>query len=252
LLGKLVPPRGSRWTTILLLAGLVAGYETIVGFEGVGLERWGGLMLTLFLAAAGIVLSFPLGLLLALGRRSTLPVVRGVCVAYIELIRGVPLVTLIFMGAFVVGFFLPPGSTTPSLAVRALVAIVMFTAAYLAEIIRGGLQSVPRGQIEAAMAVGLSPLTITRRIVLPQALRAVIPAIVGQFISLFKDTSLVAIVGLIELLGVARSVTQQPEFLAQGLEAETLVFASFLYWVGAYWMSKESRRLERHLGVGER
>jgi general L-amino acid transport system permease protein len=251
-LGRLVPANGRRWTNLVMLVGLVAGYEVIVGFEGVGLERWGGFMLTLFLAAAGIVLSFPFGLLLALGRRSTLPAVRGVCVAYIELIRGVPLVTLIFLGAFVVGFFLPPGSTTPSLQVRALVAIVMFTAAYLAEIIRGGLQSVPRVQVEAAMAVGLSALAITRLIILPQALRAVIPAIVGQFISLFKDTSLVAIVGLTELLGMARVVTQQPDFLAQGLEAETLVFASFLYWVGAYWMSKESRRLERRLGVGER
>ena len=251
-LGRLVPLSWRRWTSLVTLAGLVAGYEVIVAFEGVGLERWGGFMLTLFLAAAGIVLSFPFGLLLALGRRSTLPAVRAVCVAYIELMRGVPLVALIFLGAFVVGFFLPPGSTTPSLQMRALVAIVMFTAAYLAEIIRGGLQSVPRGQVEAAMAVGLSPLAITRLVVLPQALRAVIPAIVGQFISLFKDTSLVAVVGLTELLGMARIVTQQPDFLAQGLEAETLVFASFLYWVGAYWMSKESRRLERRLGVGER
>ena len=251
-LGRLVPARRRRWTSLVMLVGLVAGYEIIVGFEGVGLERWGGFMLTLFLAAAGIVLSFPLGLLLALGRRSTLPAVRGVCVAYIELIRGVPLVALIFLGTFVVGFFLPAGSRTPSLQVRVLIAIVMFTAAYLAEIIRGGLQSVPKGQIEAAMAVGLSPITITRLVVLPQALRAVIPAIVGQFISLFKDTSLVAIVGLTELLGMTRIVTQQPDFVAQGLEAETLVFASFLYWAGAYWMSRESRRLERRLGVGER
>jgi general L-amino acid transport system permease protein len=251
-LGRLVPPRTRRWTSVLLIAGFVAGFEIVAGFGGVGLDRWGGLLLTLFLAGAGIVLSFPLGLLLALGRRSRLPAVRGFCVGYIELIRGVPLVTLIFMGAFVVGLFLPPGSSTPSLAVRGLVAIVLFTAAYLAEIIRGGLQSVPRGQIEAAMAVGLSPFTMTRLIVLPQALRAVIPAIVGQFISLFKDTSLVSIVGLVELLRVSRVVTQQPDFLAQGLEAETFVFASFLYWVGAYWMSKESRRLERRLGVGER
>ena len=251
-LGRLVPAGLRRWVTLLVLAALVAGYEVIVGFQGVGLERWGGFMLTLFLAAAGIVLSFPLGVLLALGRRSTLPAVRGICVAYIELMRGVPLVTLIFLSAFVVGFFLPPGSTTPSLQVRALVAIVAFTAAYIAEIVRGGLQGVPREQIEAAMAVGLSPLVITRRIVLPQALRSVIPALVGQFISLFKDTSLVVVVGLSELLGVARIVTQQPDFLAQGLEAETLIFASFLYWVGAYWMSRESRRLEQRLGVGER
>lgn len=251
-LGMFISPRRRRWATIATLLALVAGFEVIAGFGGVGYGKWGGLMLTLFLAVGGIALSFPFGVLLALGRRSTLPVVRAVCVGYIELIRGVPLITLIFMGTFVVGFLLPPGIRTPDVVTRALIALVAFTAAYVAEIVRGGLQGVPRGQIEAAMAVGLSPLKVTRLIVLPQALRSVIPALVGQFITLYKDTSLVSVVGLIELFGVARQVTKQPDFLAQGLEAETLVFVSFVYWVGAYWMSRESRRLERRLGVGER
>ncbi|MEX2557141.1 MAG: amino acid ABC transporter permease [Actinomycetota bacterium] len=251
-LGMLLPARHRRWATIGTLAALVAGFEVIVGFGGVGFGSWGGLLLTLFLAVAGIALSFPLGVLLALGRRSNLPVVRAICVAYIEVIRGVPLIALIFMGTFAIGFLLPSNVRTPDVVTRALIALIAFTAAYVAEIVRGGLQSVPRGQIEAAKAVGLSPVKVTRLIVLPQALRAVIPALVGQFISLFKDTSLIAVIGITELLGVARVVTKQPDFLAQGLEAETLVFASFIYWTGAYWMSRESRRLERRLGVGER
>jgi general L-amino acid transport system permease protein len=215
-------------------------------------DRWGGLLLTAFLAVAGILLSFPLGVLLALGRRSKLPAVRLVCTVYIELIRGVPLITILFMSAFALGFFLPPGSERPSLVTRALVALVLFTAAYVAEIVRGGLQGVPLGQIEAAQAVGLSPLKTTRLIVLPQALRSVIPGLVGQFISLFKDTSLVFIVGLSELLAVAQNITKQPDFVAQGLFVETLVFAAFVYWAGSYWMSRESQRLETRLGVGFR
>jgi general L-amino acid transport system permease protein len=250
--GMLLPPRRARWATWLTIVALVAGFQIIVSFGGVGFGKWGGLMLTLFLAVGGIALSFPIGVLLALGRRSRLPVVRGVCVAYIEVIRGVPLITLIFMGSFAIGFILPPGFRIPDPVTRALIALVAFTAAYVAEIVRGGLQSVHRGQVEAAMAVGLSPLKVTRLIVMPQALRAVIPALVGQFISLFKDTSLIAVIGISELLGVARVVTKQPDFLAQGLEAETLVFASFIYWVGAYWMSRESRRLEQRLGLGVR
>jgi general L-amino acid transport system permease protein len=234
------------------LIGLVAAYVVIVAFGGVGWERWGGLMLTVALALGGIVLSFPLGLLLALGRRSSFPAVRIVCVGYIELIRGVPLITILFMGAFMLGFFLPPGTDTPSLQVRALVALVIFTSAYVAEIVRGGLQSVPRGQVEAAQALGLSPVRTNVWIVLPQALRAVIPAMVGQFISLFKDTSLVAIIGLTDLLAVSELITKQPQFLAQGLIIETLVFAGFVYWAGSYWMSRESQRLELRLGVKER
>ena len=250
--GYRIPPRHAKWGLLTGLAGIVLAFAVIVGFGGVGWDRWGGLMLTLFLAIGGIAISFPIGVLLALGRRSTFPAVRVVCIAYIELIRGVPLITVLFLGAFMLGFFLPPGTSTPSLVTRALVALVIFTAAYVAEIVRGGLQSVPRGQIEAAYALGLSPLRTTALIVLPQALRAVIPAMVGQFITLFKDTSLVAIIGLSELLGVSRLLTKQPDFLAQGLVFETLVFVAFVYWVGSYSMSRESQRLERRLGVGER
>ena len=250
-LGRRLPLR-TAWVVLAVAGGIVLAFAAIMAFDGVGFERWGGLMLTVFLAVAGIAISFPIGVLLALGRRSSLPGVRIVCVAYIELFRGVPLITVLFMGAFTLGFFLPPGTPTPSLETRALVALVIFTSAYVAEIVRGGLQSVPLGQIEAAHALGLSTLKTTRLIVLPQALRAVIPALVGQFISLFKDTSLVAIIGLTDLLGVAQIITGQPDFVAQGLLFETLLFASFVYWVGSYSMSRESQRLERRLGVGER
>ena len=242
----------SAWAVGIALAGLLAAYLVVAHFGGVGWQDWGGLHLTVFLAVGGIVLSFPLGVLLALGRRSRLPAVRWVCIAYIELIRGVPLITILFLGAFMLGFFLPEGIDTPSPVTRALVAFTIFTSAYVAEIVRGGLQSVPRGQVEAAQSLGLSAFKTTRLIVLPQALRAVIPATVGQFISLFKDTSLVFIIGLTELLGVAEAITKQPDFLAQGLLVETLLFAAFVYWAGSYWMSRESQRLERRLGVGER
>lgn len=248
--GTVVPLRLVRHASLGALAWVGAGFWLVVG--GAGWDRWGGLLLTLFLATAGIALSFPIGVLLALGRRSQLPAVRGASIAYIELIRGVPLVALLFMGSFVVGFLFPPGAGRPSLVTRALIAIVAFTAAYIAEIVRGGLQSVPKAQHDAALALGLQPIGAMRLVVLPQALRAVIPAIVGQFISLFKDTSLVAIIGLSELLRFAQSLTSQPEFIAQGLQAEVLVFVSFVYWVGSYSMSRESRRLERRLGVGQR
>ncbi|MBW3577799.1 MAG: amino acid ABC transporter permease [Actinobacteria bacterium] len=234
------------------LVGIVASFYVPLFTGGFGWSNWGGVLMTLFAAAVGIGVSFPIGIALALGRRSDLPGIRALCVAYIELIRGVPLVTLLLMAFFVVGFLVPPDAGRPSLVARALVVLVAFTAAYVAEIVRGGLQSVPKGQVEAAQAIGLSPWKVTRRVVLPQALRNVIPALVGQFISLFKDTSLLAIIGILELLRVAQVVTDQPAFRAQGLQAETLAFAAFIYWVLAYAMSKESQRLERRLGLGER
>jgi general L-amino acid transport system permease protein len=221
-------------------------------FGGVGYGSWGGLLLTLFVALAAIVLSFPFGLLLALGRRSSFPIIRVVCVSYIELIRGVPLITLLFMSAQTLGFFLPPGMTRPQLITRGLIAFVMFAAAYVAEIVRGGLQSVPKGQTEAANAIGLSPLKVTYLIVLPQALRNVIPALVGQFISLTKDTALLTFLAVVEILGVAQLVTSQPGFQGQGLQAEALAFAAFLFWIICYSMSRASQRLEKRLGVGER
>jgi general L-amino acid transport system permease protein len=250
-IGRRTPMRLWRYVPLIVLAGVLIAFIVVTAFGGVGWSQWGGLLLTVFLAVSAILLSFPIGVLLALGRRSSFPVVRWVCIAYIELFRGVPLITILFMAFFMTGFFLPEGVEAPSLVTRAIIGFVLFTCAYVAEIVRGGLQSVPAGQIEAAQALGLSPIKTTFRIVLPQALRAVIPAIVGQFISLFKDTSLVFVLGLTELLAVAQNITKQPDFLAEGLYVETLVFASFVYWTGSYWMSRESQRLERRLGVGE-
>jgi general L-amino acid transport system permease protein len=214
----------------------------------------GGLMLTILLTVVGISFSFPIGVALALGRRSHLPVIRYFCIGYIELIRGVPLITLLFMGMLVLPLFLPRGWPSPEAITRVMVAITLFSAAYLAENVRGGLQAVPRGQYEAADAIGLSAWQKTRLIVLPQALRAVIPAIVGQFIALFKDTSLVALVGLTDLLGIGRAVIQQPEWLvvAGGITREVYVFVALVYFVFSFGMSWASRQLEAQLGVGDR
>lgn len=236
---------------VIPLVTTIAFYFAIAGFGGVGWDLWSGFFLNLVLTTAGITLAFPLGLMLALGRRSTLPAVRYVSVTYIEILRGVPMITLLLMGAFALGFLIP-GDRQFSLFLRILIAIVLFQSAYIAEIVRGGLQSVPHGQVEAAQSVGLSPWKTMRLVVLPQALRNVIPAMVGQFISLYKDTTLVLIVGLLDLLRAATISTQQPEFVAQGLETVTLPFAALFFWVGSYVMSRESRRLEKKLGVGER
>jgi general L-amino acid transport system permease protein len=251
-LGRKLPERTTRRMPLIYLAVLILGYVAITQFGGVGYARWGGLLVNLFVAVSAIVLSFPFGVLLALGRRSTFPIIRLVCIVYIETIRGVPLIALLFMSAQTLGFFLPPGMSRPELITRGLVAFVMFAAAYVAEIVRGGLQSVPTGQTEAANAIGLSPLKVTFLIVLPQALRNVIPALVGQFISLTKDTALLSFLSVLEILQVAQSVTSQGAFLGQGLQAEAFVFAGFLFWIMCYTMSRASQRLEQRLGVGER
>lgn len=204
-------------------------------------RRWGGFMLTIMLTVVGIVGSFPLGVLLALGRRSKLPAISTVSTLYIEFVRGVPLITVLFM----VQLLLPlanPGLAEVDNVFRAMVAIVFFSAAYLAENVRGGLQSIPPGQEEAAKALGLNGLQVTLFITLPQALRAVIPALVGQFISLFKDTSLVAIVGLLDLTGMAEVITTQTEFI--GLRRESFLFIAAIYFTFSYVMSFVSRRLE--------
>lgn len=244
--------RPIRLAVLALILGAVLSVQLATGEEGVGWNDWGGLQLTLFVAFAGIALSFPLGVLVALGRRSSLPALRSLSVGYIELIRGVPLVALLFLGQYVIPLFFPNTVEPPSPLARALIAIVLFEAAYVAETVRGGLQSIPRGQREAAQALGLSPWKITRLIVLPQALRAVIPAMVGQFISLFKDTSLLQIIGFLELLEVAENAPSQERFLGQGLHTVTFAFVALIFWAGSYTMSRESRRLEGRLGVGER
>jgi general L-amino acid transport system permease protein len=219
-------------------------------FSGVGWDDWSGLQLTVVISAAAIILAFPFGLLLALGRRSSLPAIRWLSVVYIELIRGVPLISLLLAAQFFLGFLL--NTDTPlSSVTRALIAMTMFSAAYIAEIVRGGLQAVPKGQIEAGQSVGLSTGRIMASIVLPQALRAVIPPMVGQFISLFKDSSLLVIIGFTEFLGVREIVHAQEDFRSIAI-AETLVFVAFGFWAIAFAMSRESQRLERTLGVGER
>jgi len=219
-------------------------------FGGVGWEDWGGLHLSLFITVVCIVLAFPIGLLLALGRRSSFPAFRWLSITYIEIFRGVPLIAILFMAQFFIGFFLGGGNAR-SLTTRAIIGITMFTAAYIAEIVRGGLEAVPSGQIEAGQALGLPAQKVTRLVVLPQALRAVIPAMVGQFISLFKDTSLLTVIGFIEFLGVRELVHAQAEFRI-GFQEMTLVFIAFGYWAISYTMSRESRRLEAKLGVGVR
>lgn len=233
-----------------LSAAVVFGLYARFGTRGIGWDAWSGMNLTLWWSVIVIVLAFPAGLLLALARRSSLPVLRYLATAYIELIRGVPLITLLFMGQFMLGFMLPAGTTLSSIS-RSIAAGTLFTAAYVAEIVRGGLQSLPPGQAEAGQALGMAPPAITRKIVLPQALRAVIPAMVGQFISLFKDSSLLFIIAVTEFLSVRSIVHAQPDFRVIA-HAETLVFVAVGYWAVAFAMSRESQRLERKLGVGER
>lgn len=239
------------WTSFFILfILLVRGLTPPDGwFPVVPTNVWGGLVLTFLLTVLGIVLSFPLGLLLALGRRSRLPAIRLVSVAYIELVRGVPLVTILFMAQIMLPLFLP-GNMNIDRVVRAIVGIVLFTAAYQAENVRGGLQAIPHGQYEAAYALGLNGFQTNLFIILPQALRHVIPVLVGQFIALYKDTSLVAIVGLLDLLGIAKSILAQPAYV--GTQREVYLFISAIYWLFSYVMAYLSQRLEKTLGVGER
>lgn len=247
--------RTSRAYKLGWLAVAAAAFMLIRGGAGTPLESvdtsmWGGLMLTVMLTVVGIALSFPVGVLLALGRRAhSMPVIRALCVAYIELIRGVPLITILFMSSIMLPLFFPPGFTMNKL-LRAQIGIIMFYACYNAEVVRGGLQAIPKGQEEAAMAVGLNTFQRMFLIVLPQALRIVIPAMVGNFIALLKDTSLVAIIGLFDLLGVARFATANPDWL--GKISEAYVFVAVLYWAMCFSMSQYSKRLEQQLGVGER
>ncbi|MBD2111603.1 MULTISPECIES: amino acid ABC transporter permease [Cyanophyceae] len=217
-----------------------------LGLTPVSTNDWGGLVLTLFTAVSGIVLCFPLGLLLALGRRSALPVVRLLSTVYIELVRGVPLVAFLFMGQVMIPLFLPIGSR-PDRILRAVIALALFSAAYLAENVRAGLQAVPRGQREAAMSLGLNTPTTLGLIILPQALKIAIPAIVGQFISLFQDTTLLSIVGLAELLGIGKSILANPAYL--GRYAEVYLFLAVIYWFFCYAMSLASRKIEEKLNT---
>ncbi|WP_419905230.1 amino acid ABC transporter permease [Kiloniella sp.] len=230
----------------LIAAVLLAGG---LGLEDVATSRWGGLLLTLVCGVVGIAVSLPLGILLALGRRSTLPVISTLCILFIEFIRGVPLITILFMSSVMLPLFLPPGTTMDQM-VRALVGISLFASAYMAEVIRGGLQSIPKGQYEAADALGLSYWRSMRFIILPQALKIVIPGIVNTFISLFKDTSLVLIIGLYDLLGIANSSITDANWI--GLSNEVYVFTAAIFWIFCFAMSRYSLWLEDRLHTGHK
>jgi general L-amino acid transport system permease protein len=251
---RLTPPR--RWLAAAWIAFGPVALVLLLGIEGTPLtvvptRLWGGLLLTFVLAIAGIVLSFPAGVLLALGRRSNMRAVSATCTIYIEVVRGVPLITILFMAAIMLPLFLPADVRIDAVT-RAVAGITLFSAAYVAENVRGGLQAIPTGQIEAANAIGLNAFQRNLYIVLPQALRSVIPANVGLFISLLKDTTLVFIAGggLLELLGIGRTVLAQPEWF--GAHLEVYLFISAVFFVMCYAMSHASYRLEAQMGVGRR
>jgi len=244
------------------LAALPVAFFLLFGLPGtrsgalrvVPTRDWGGFMLTLILSIVGITVSFPLGIALALGRRSRLPAIKYVCIAFIEVVRGAPLITWLYIASLMVPLLLNIDTDRISALNKALVALTLFSAAYMAENVRGGLQAVAKGQGEAARALGLSAWQSMRLIILPQALKAVIPAIVGQSIGLFKDTSLVLIVGLQDFFQVHNIVAQQPASLQVqgGVRLELSLFLALVYWYFAFRMSRASRQLETELGVGTR
>lgn len=241
------PPRLLRLVPLVWPALYLTGMVLISG--GLGLVKvspseWGGLLLTLLAASFAILLCFPLGVLLALGRRSDLPLLRWASVVYIEFIRGAPLITLLFLGQNILGFLLPNGMA-PERVWRAAWVLTFFAAAYLAEAVRSGLAAVPAGQVEAARSLGLSHPQALQRVVLPQALRVALPAMVGQFISLLQDTTLLSLIGLLELLGVARTVMANPAFL--GKNAEVYLTLAVLFWCCCAALGLGSRALERRL-----
>lgn len=273
-------PATERWrvnTTLLLLVLLLApmflerfrkkawlgafilfGYPIIafwllhggfLGLKAVTTDEWGGLSLTLIISACGMVGAFPFGILLALGRRSDMPIISSFCTAFIELWRGVPLISVLFMASVMLPLFLPEGVNFDKL-LRAVVGVIIFQSAYIAEAVRGGLQAIPKGQYEGAQSLGLSYWQMTGLIVLPQALKIAIPGIVGIFISLFKDTSLVAIIGLFDLLGIVEASFADTDWLGYSIEGH--LFAALVYWMFCFSMSRYSQHIERKLETGHK
>lgn len=248
-------PRKGLNAILLLVALPIVSYVLLLGgnfgLSHVETPLWGGLMVTLILSFVGIVVSFPVGILLALGRRSKLPVLRTVCIAFIELIRGVPLITVLFMASVLLPLFLTPGNNIDKF-LRALVGVSIFASAYMAEVIRGGLQAIPRGQYEAAASLGLGYWKRMGFIVLPQALKHVIPGIVNIFISLFKDTSLVSIVGIFDLLNTIQAGTSDTNWFSPTQATTGYIFAAIIYWIFCFSMSRYSLFMERRLNTGHK
>lgn len=240
------PYLGYAWIIGLVVMGtLLKG--GIFGLVPVDIESWGGLILTLLLSVFGLTAAYPLGVILALGRQSKMPVIKTFCIFYIELIRGVPLISLLFMSSVVFPLFLPEGVSINGI-LRAQIAIILFTAAYIAEVVRGGLQGMNKGQFEAADSIGLNYSQTMRLIILPQALKIVIPPSVSILISAFKDTSLVVIIGLYDLLKTTQTTLSEPRWM--GFSAEAYLFIAIIYFLCCFFMSNYSRQLERELDTG--
>ena len=249
-----VPRKGLNALFLFVIFPILAFILLVGGMFGlreVDTPLWGGLLVTLVVSYVGMVASLPLGVLLALGRRSRMPIVRTFCIAFIELWRGVPLITVLFMASVMLPLFLPPGVNIDKL-LRALIGVALFSAAYMAEVVRGGLQAIPKGQFEAAQALGLGYWKMMRLIVLPQALKIVIPGIVNTFIGLFKDTSLVYIIGLFDLLGIVRLNFSDTNWASWQTPATGLVFAAFIFWIFCFGMSRYSQFMERRLNTGHK
>jgi general L-amino acid transport system permease protein len=247
---------GKFWNAVYVFAVLpVLAFFLLVGgsfgLAKVDTSLWGGLLVTLVVSTVGISGSFPIGIALALGRRSRMPIVRWVSVGFIEFVRGVPLITVLFMASVMLPLFLPPGVTFDKL-LRALIGVALFDAAYLAETVRGGLQAIPRGQFEAADALGLSYTKKMGLIVLPQALKLVVPGIVGNFIGLFKNTSLVTIIGLFDLLGIVQLNNADQKWFSPTTAMTGYVFAGIVFWIFCYCMSRYSQMIEKRLATGDR
>ena len=245
---------GRKWIGLFMLVAFPVIsffllYGGAFGLRTVQTARWGGFMLTLVIALAGIVASLPLGIVLALGRRSTMPVVRLACTIFIEFWRGIPLVAVLFMASVMFPLFLPPDVTFDQL-LRAVIGVALFASAYMAEVVRGGLQAIPKGQYEGAMALGLPYWRMMRLIVLPQALKIVIPGIVNTFIGLFKDTTLVLIIGLLDLLGSVQASIQDPNWSIRSVPYTGYVFVALVFWVCCYAMARYSRYVEAKLHTG--
>jgi general L-amino acid transport system permease protein len=250
---------GPRGALTLMPLGIGFGAIIVVllilradfGLKWVETPLWGGLLVTLVVAIVGMVGSLPLGILLALGRRSSLPVVRFISIAFIEFVRGIPLITVLFMASVMLPLFLPPGVSFDKL-LRALIGVTLFSAAYMAEVVRGGLQAIPRGQYEAASALGMGYWSSMQLIILPQALKIVIPGIVNSFISLFKDTSLVLIIGIFDLLGIVQFNFTDANWASPNTPITGYVFAAAVFWLFCVGMSRYSIYTERRLDTGYR
>ncbi len=247
-----LPKKGTVGLITITIFPVIAFFLISGGYfdlDTVTTDKWGGLMLTLVLSFVGIVASLPLGILFALGRQSDLPIIKSLSITFIEIWRGVPLITVLFMASFMFPFFLPEGVTFDNL-LRAVIGIVLFASAYMAEVIRGGLQAIPKGQVEAAKSLGLSYPKTMFFIVMPQALKIVIPGIVNNFIGLFKDTTLVIIIGLFDFLGIIQAASQSPKWLSYN--AEGYVFAAAVYFIFCFSMSRYSIYLENTLNTGHK